>query len=175
MGMEGQGAMILGGMGRGVQQQQPPQVPSADAGAAVAAASASAGGGPTTTTAAARPTTATRRHGHGAVRDALPRRQGARVRCARCSSCGRLFKRMEHLKRHLRTHTLEKPFACARCAKRFSRSDNLNQHMRTHEKPPSALGAFDPSSSASAMHHAQALQQQHATTQHPGDPNAVGV
>ncbi|KAL0952869.1 hypothetical protein HGRIS_007088 [Hohenbuehelia grisea] len=47
-------------------------------------------------------------------------------------SCGRMFKRMEHLKRHVRTHTLERPYACPRCAKRFSRSDNLNQHVRTH-------------------------------------------
>ncbi|KAI0944342.1 hypothetical protein AcW1_002080 [Taiwanofungus camphoratus] len=47
-------------------------------------------------------------------------------------SCGRMFKRMEHLKRHLRTHTLERPYQCLRCKKRFSRSDNLNQHLRTH-------------------------------------------
>ncbi|KAJ3810537.1 STE-12 alpha [Lentinula aff. lateritia] len=47
-------------------------------------------------------------------------------------SCGRLFKRMEHLKRHLRTHTLERPFICTKesCGKRFSRSDNLSQHLR---------------------------------------------
>ncbi|KAL1730212.1 STE like transcription factor-domain-containing protein [Schizophyllum commune] len=49
-------------------------------------------------------------------------------------SCGRLFKRMEHLKRHLRTHTMERPFACPMCRKRFSRSDNLGQHLRTHSR-----------------------------------------
>ncbi|EKM52829.1 uncharacterized protein PHACADRAFT_31267 [Phanerochaete carnosa HHB-10118-sp] len=49
-------------------------------------------------------------------------------------SCGRMFKRMEHLKRHLRTHTLERPYQCQRCKKRFSRSDNLNQHLRTHTR-----------------------------------------
>ncbi|KAJ3929838.1 MAG: STE like transcription factor-domain-containing protein [Lentinula lateritia] len=50
-------------------------------------------------------------------------------------SCGRLFKRMEHLKRHLRTHTLERPFICTKegCGKRFSRSDNLSQHLRTSD------------------------------------------
>lgn len=47
-------------------------------------------------------------------------------------SCGRMFARMEHLKRHLRTHTLERPFACRKCAKRFARSEGLAQHLRTH-------------------------------------------
>ncbi|KAF5329611.1 hypothetical protein D9619_009409 [Psilocybe cf. subviscida] len=54
-------------------------------------------------------------------------------------SCGRLFKRMEHLKRHLRTHTMERPFECPQCNKRFSRSDNLTQHLRTHERTGSGL------------------------------------
>jgi transcription factor STE12 len=48
--------------------------------------------------------------------------------------CGRVFKRLEHLKRHVRTHTHERPFGCDRCPKRFSRSDNLTQHHKTHEK-----------------------------------------
>ncbi|KIW26674.1 uncharacterized protein PV07_06489 [Cladophialophora immunda] len=48
-------------------------------------------------------------------------------------SCGRLFKRLEHLKRHVRTHTQERPYVCPYCNKAFSRSDNLAQHRRTHE------------------------------------------
>jgi len=47
--------------------------------------------------------------------------------------CGRLFKRLEHLKRHVRTHTQERPYLCSLCNKAFSRSDNLAQHRRTHE------------------------------------------
>ncbi|CAG8528845.1 22197_t:CDS:2 [Gigaspora rosea] len=51
------------------------------------------------------------------------------------TGCGRIFKRSEHLKRHIRSiHTLERPFCCPHphCTKRFSRSDNLSQHIRVH-------------------------------------------
>ena len=43
-------------------------------------------------------------------------------------TCGRLFKRLEHLKRHVRTHTQERPYVCPHCSKAFSRSDNLAQY-----------------------------------------------
>ncbi|KAF2756912.1 hypothetical protein EJ05DRAFT_427182, partial [Pseudovirgaria hyperparasitica] len=60
--------------------------------------------------------------------------------------CSRTFKRIEHLRRHMRTHTLEQPFACEfptekledgvvqleRCSKQFQRNDNCVAHFKTH-------------------------------------------
>ncbi|KAK4216116.1 transcription factor steA 2 [Rhypophila decipiens] len=58
-------------------------------------------------------------------------------------TCGRLFKRLEHLKRHVRTHTQERPYICPYCSKAFSRSDNLAQHKRTHDRGDGVEGAFN--------------------------------
>lgn len=48
--------------------------------------------------------------------------------------CNRAFKRLEHLKRHYKMHSGDRPFLCAICLKRFSRSDNFRQHQLTHER-----------------------------------------
>ncbi|KAI1745369.1 hypothetical protein F4680DRAFT_102051 [Xylaria scruposa] len=53
-----------------------------------------------------------------------------RVVVAPCRHCGKQFKRQEHLVRHERTHTQERPFACD-CGNRFTRQDLLARHIRT--------------------------------------------
>ncbi|KAM7199270.1 zinc finger protein ADR1 [Rhypophila sp. PSN 637] len=53
----------------------------------------------------------------------------------KCHRCQRLFGRLEHLQRHERTHTQERPFACVQCESRFTRSDLLIRHERlSHQK-----------------------------------------
>ncbi|PYH55915.1 putative C2H2 transcription factor [Aspergillus niger CBS 101883] len=50
----------------------------------------------------------------------------------KCSICQSMFRRPEHLKRHFRSHTKEKPFECAQCGRHFSRTDTLHRHELSH-------------------------------------------
>ncbi|OZJ06801.1 hypothetical protein BZG36_00162 [Bifiguratus adelaidae] len=64
-------------------------------------------------------------------------RSGGKPKLFQCTGfgdCRMIFTRSEHLARHARKHTGEKPFKCivAGCGRMFSRFDNMMQHTQTH-------------------------------------------
>ncbi|KAL8760719.1 MAG: hypothetical protein Q9184_003099, partial [Pyrenodesmia sp. 2 TL-2023] len=72
------------------------------------------------------------------------KKKGQKFYCTEFPPCNLSFTRSEHLARHIRKHTGERPFQC-HCSRRFSRLDNLRQHAQTvhvnEEIPGDSLAA----------------------------------
>ncbi|KAL4895983.1 fungal-specific transcription factor domain-containing protein [Aspergillus ambiguus] len=49
----------------------------------------------------------------------------------KCTACQQVFRRVEHLRRHLSTHVDTRPHVCSFCNSQFKRSDALRRHWKT--------------------------------------------
>ncbi|KAF8853320.1 hypothetical protein BDZ45DRAFT_748731 [Acephala macrosclerotiorum] len=78
------------------------------------------------------------------TRSSKKKPKAQRFFCQDYPPCNLSFTRSEHLARHIRKHTGERPFQC-HCSRRFSRLDNLRQHAQTvhqnEEIPQDSLAA----------------------------------
>ncbi|WVQ62243.1 uncharacterized protein L199_000382 [Kwoniella botswanensis] len=54
----------------------------------------------------------------------------------KCPLCSATFTRPQHVGRHLRAHTGDRPYECKECPLRFARSDLLSRHVNKAHKPP---------------------------------------
>lgn len=52
-----------------------------------------------------------------------------RERRYRCSSCGKKFFQVGHLKKHQFSHTEEKPFSCSECGKNYTSAESFRAHQ----------------------------------------------
>lgn len=96
--------------------------------------------------------------------------------CRGFGDCRMVFTRSEHLARHVRKHTGERPFRC-HCGKAFSRLDNLRQHAQTvhADMPERNEIMMQELSSLHASLAQSAAQTQHAHAQVLGKSSSPGA
>ncbi|KAI0327072.1 hypothetical protein GY45DRAFT_1437216 [Cubamyces sp. BRFM 1775] len=71
----------------------------------------------------------------------------------KCPVCQSTFTRPQHVARHMRSHTGDRPYKCQHCGDQFARSDLLSRHINkchASEKPPTTTAPSRRKGSAAA-------------------------
>ena len=77
--------------------------------------------------------------------------QPSNTRLYSCGKCSKSYARLDHLSRHVRMHTQEKPYQCQVCSKAFARADLLKRHTLGHSKD-------DPQAKPNIVQHSRVSQ-----------------
>ncbi|XP_068631204.1 gastrula zinc finger protein XlCGF57.1-like isoform X1 [Battus philenor] len=59
-----------------------------------------------------------------------------------CDYCGKDFSMKPLLKRHLKLHSMNRPFVCTQCPKSYTRQDQLLEHSKRHDKIKSHVCSY---------------------------------
>lgn len=76
-----------------------------------------------------------------------------------CDRCNASFRRQDHLDRHYRAHTKQRPFACPVCSKGFARRDLMVRHKANHSRSTNIRRGSEDSSSNVKYRVAQACRR----------------
>ncbi|XP_053792507.1 zinc finger protein 768-like [Vidua chalybeata] len=94
----------------------------------------------------------------------------------KCPHCKKFLSCSTSLRRHLQTHTRDRPYCCSSCNKCFTRSNHLLRHKKIHERALAALQqeaeAQPPAAVPASLQH-QAPEAERSPSQENGSPEAA--
>merc|ERR1712083_766090 len=82
-----------------------------------------------------------------------------------CLFCSHKFWSAEDLRRHVRTHTGERPFSCDICSRRFALKHAMLRHKKKHDSGVSSGGDASDDDSCCGSNHSSSGLSDHASAQ----------